>query len=55
MFYTVIDKNTFDRVMTMFFQNLGLVTPDAELEIKLLEFDGDVVIIEADLEQETMQ
>lgn len=55
MFYTVLDKNTFNRVMTMFFQNLGMVAPEAELDVKLLDFDGDVVVIEADVQQETLQ
>ena len=55
MFYTMISKDSFDQIMTLFFRNLGLVTPDADLEVKSLEFDGDVVIIQADLEEQTLQ
>lgn len=55
MFYTIISKETLDAVMTLFFRNLGLVDSSAHLELNKLEIDGDEVLIDADLKEETIQ
>lgn len=55
MFYTAISKETVDEIFTIFFRNLGLVESQADLILRSLEFDGDTVVIEADLDQETLQ
>lgn len=55
MFYSVISKNTVDEIFTMLFRNLGLVDQQTDLIIRSLEFDGDVVVVEADIDQETLQ
>lgn len=55
MFYTVISRETFNAIMTLFFKNLGLIDKDIELQIDELSFDGDDVIVEADIKQETLQ
>ena len=47
MFYSEISKDTLDQIMTLFFKNLGMIDKDIELEILNLEFDDDVVTIEA--------
>lgn len=55
MFHTLISKNTFDQIMTLFFRNLKLVDSEAELVINSLHFEDDVVVIEADVEERTIQ
>lgn len=54
-FYTIISKNTVDEVFTLLFRNLGLLDEQTDLIITQLEFDGDVVIVNADVNTETLQ
>lgn len=54
MFYTAISKTTFDEIMTMFFKNLGIVDPSIDLRITSLEIQGEEVIVEADVDMETI-
>lgn len=54
MFYTIISKETLDAIMTLFFRNLGLVDPSASLTLNDLKIDGDEVLIEADMKEETL-
>jgi len=55
MFYTVISKETLDEIFSIFFRNLGLVDAQTDLVVRSLEIDGDSVILEADIDVETLQ
>lgn len=54
MFYTVISKSTVDEIFSIFFRNLGLISHDTDLVLRELEFDGDEVIVRADVDMETI-
>lgn len=55
MFYSVISKETLDEIFSIFFRNLGLVDAQTDLIVRTLEIDKDSVIIEADVDMETLQ
>jgi hypothetical protein len=41
--------------MTLFFRNLGLLDGQAQLKINELNIQGEEVVIEAEVESETLQ
>lgn len=54
-FICSLDRDTFNMVLTKFFQSLGYIESNVELQFNLVEFEDDRVNMQATVKEETLQ